>query len=683
MLRDMLSYVGLQSLVSEGDGPSPPILSSGAPTSSGCQDPENGGVLSSFSSCGRSMSCAPPHVQKLLQAHQARGGPSIRIVIRGARRTGKSSLLTRMQGGGGELWSSMYHPTQAIQPGVFLWRPRAVAPSNSSCLGDRGDGGAASSSSALCETRVELWDVVDRGTPNPVFHGAHHEAAGGGGQSLQHLTSSTTSSSASVMMPTDASTIDVYRGAHGVVFLYDATSRDTFDHVLEALPRVPKHLPVAICGNFWDLVHADKERLEVDEKDVEKLLRVTAHRAVTPLFASFIAAVVSQPQSSSSRSSNNNNNNNNKTPPAALSSFVVDPVHIQLSVKDGFGLTPLHRFTGVCAAFAKAMELDAAIRIGYGRVASAAEDLNKLNDEQKYDEFLQWRADAEARRLLEESQKQHQQQQQQHHQPSADWEEAQDAPDPLKNSNNDRVTVGRNRKYQDSSIRSGGRAKRPTSAVAAAGGASSDTHQTTAPSAMSRLSKTQQQAAMVVATSVTFGDAIASSFFDGCDDEIHDRAGTKSERRRVASSDDDDSDVVVEAVLLPVGAAVQARISDSSEKRKKTSTSERKARILEQLAAQSIIDRGVDLIPITATHLSSSSRSQHPPIDATVVSALTQSFEDHFAAARVDADSGDDGDEVADEEVHQQKRSQYERSGGGGDAHDGGRGVGYGSHSTK
>ncbi|CUG93687.1 WD40 repeat-containing protein, putative, partial [Bodo saltans] len=66
-----------------------------------------------------------------------------------------------------------------------------------------------------------------------------------------------------------------------------ATSRDTFDHVLEALPRVPRHLPIAVCGNFWDLVHEDKERLEVDEKDVEKLLKLVAHRAVTPLFASF------------------------------------------------------------------------------------------------------------------------------------------------------------------------------------------------------------------------------------------------------------------------------------------------------------------------------------------------------------------------------------------------------------
>ncbi|CUE94914.1 GTP-binding protein (Parf), putative [Bodo saltans] len=739
MLRDMLSYVGLQGLVGDEEGPS--ILDGRQITSSsGAQDNGNSSsgapfTSSSFSSCGRSVSCAPPHIQKLLQQHQARGGPSIRLVIRGARRTGKSSLLSRMQGGGSEKWSSTYYPTQAIQPGVFLWRPRQVSvaaqPTSTSMEADGAaplpTRGQSSSSAGLCETRVELWDVVDRGTPNPVLSSSNSDPKTAGERCQQHSLQHLTSSAASVMMPTDASTIDVYRGAHGVVFLYDATSRDTFDHVLEALPRVPRHLPIAVCGNFWDLVHEDKERLEVDEKDVEKLLKLVAHRAVTPLFASFLAAANRSNQSTGGGA------HHSLPPPPALSSFVVDPVHIQLSVKDGFGLTPLHRFTGVCAAFAKAVELDASIQHAYGRVASAAEDLNALNEDQKYEEFLQWKADAEERKqkqylMFEENQRRRQQQQ---HDTTGRDEELQISSSPLPDSDEDNRSTTRSKKSQPQSLRSAGRAKRGSAAAAAAvrqaereGGVaqSKDNRATNKPQLQSQsqpATSASASASAVTLASMTFGDAIAPSFFDGADFDEPPRPlssapdnNNKSRNRKHSSSDDDDEDhnslrtnehVVAATTTTTSGAtapplkAVNARIAATAVR---MATNERKARIMEQLAAQNIDVACSTVSPPTANGVvgkrngssnasfpsTSTSLSPQQIIDATIVSALTQSFEDNFAAAAAaaavenDVPSGDEQVGVAVDVVIE--RTRYERNSGGEvAAQSAGRGSGYGSHS--
>lgn len=53
----------------------------------------------------------------------------------------------------------------------------------------------------------------------------------------------------------DAEFVDVYKGAHGVVFLFDVTKQWTFDYVTREMAKVPRNLPVLILGNFIDKAH--------------------------------------------------------------------------------------------------------------------------------------------------------------------------------------------------------------------------------------------------------------------------------------------------------------------------------------------------------------------------------------------------------------------------------------------
>jgi len=51
----------------------------------------------------------------------------------------------------------------------------------------------------------------------------------------------------------DAEHIDVYKGAHAVVVLFDLSRRPTWDYVRTVLPDVPAKLPVLLLGNFRDV----------------------------------------------------------------------------------------------------------------------------------------------------------------------------------------------------------------------------------------------------------------------------------------------------------------------------------------------------------------------------------------------------------------------------------------------
>lgn len=561
MLRDVLAFVGLQSAVA----------ANGDVTSSDACPPRAYANGQGSTSC---ISCAPPHMQKLLQEHQANGGPSIRLVIRGARRTGKSTLLSRMQGAG--VSSSAYHPTQAIQPGVFLWRPRS-SPTDDASSG-------AYPPATLSETRVELWDVVDHGSParfpTPDSTANSSSSSGSISAALRSMLS----------LPTDATTVDVYRGAHGVILMYDVTSRDSFDYVLDALPRIPQHLPVAICGNFWDLVHTDGTKREVDERAVEQCL-AAAHRAATPLFASFIAAAQGARGSCGV--------------PVALSSFTVDPVHIHLSTKDGFGLTPLHRFTGLCAAFSKAIEADNAVRACYGRVASASQNLQTINDSQNYDEFLQWRTDAEARRrqdalgTLPQKQIQY-----------------------LSGGGDVTTTTGDDSANKcKGSIRSAGRAKqRNPSQTQRAKLNTVATDETRRSS--SNVAEQQQMGA-----GLDIGGTIDASFFEHIDDSherLEQRNSLKDPRVTGEEGTSSGEEETPESSSPPGSGGASVRPPQRSFQ---LSAQERKMRVLEQLAAQSIIHASSHAPEDTG------GKKRAVVIDTATIHALTHCLEENFSTA--------------------------------------------------
>jgi hypothetical protein len=41
--------------------------------------------------------------------------------------------------------------------------------------------------------------------------------------------------------------VDVYKGTHGVVFIFDVTKMWTFEYIDRELPKVPAHIPGKKC----------------------------------------------------------------------------------------------------------------------------------------------------------------------------------------------------------------------------------------------------------------------------------------------------------------------------------------------------------------------------------------------------------------------------------------------------
>lgn len=54
------------------------------------------------------------------------------------------------------------------------------------------------------------------------------------------------------VMGLDATTVNVYRNAHGAIFLFDTTKPWTFDYVNSELEKVPESMAVLVLGNFCD-----------------------------------------------------------------------------------------------------------------------------------------------------------------------------------------------------------------------------------------------------------------------------------------------------------------------------------------------------------------------------------------------------------------------------------------------
>ncbi len=117
----------------------------------------------------------------------------MKIVIRGARRAGKSALFAALQG---LAYAAAYAPTEdAIKAANIAWAYKT----------------------ADDLVKVEVWDVVDEG-----------RRASPGGPCA------------------DAAFLDVYKGTHGAVFVFDVTARPTFAYVQRELARVPADIPVLV-----------------------------------------------------------------------------------------------------------------------------------------------------------------------------------------------------------------------------------------------------------------------------------------------------------------------------------------------------------------------------------------------------------------------------------------------------
>ncbi|CAH8666768.1 unnamed protein product [Schistosoma curassoni] len=165
---------------------------------------------------------------------------NMKIVIRGDRNVGKSALLSRLKG---EQFKEEYIPSNEIQLANIHWNHQ-------------------NSQSVI---KVEVWDVVDKGKPrssaskglkffNKLTKGQHVINIGGQAGNIEPCL--------------DASFINVYKGAHGVILMMDMTKSSTFEYVCRELVQIPPKLPILIMSNFHDI----QEQRKITEEQVQMFL---------------------------------------------------------------------------------------------------------------------------------------------------------------------------------------------------------------------------------------------------------------------------------------------------------------------------------------------------------------------------------------------------------------------------
>ncbi|KEG13049.1 putative small G-protein [Trypanosoma grayi] len=191
-------------------------------------------------------------IRGLLQRSSSAGSPSIwpvhpdvqreiqegthlnmKAVVRGMRRTGKSTIVSRLCG---YSFPADYAPSPEISAGTIFYRDHT----------GRTGGGA----------KVELWDVVDEG----------FRRAPQGSMTLPSVLA-------------DARSIDVYRNCHLAAFVIDRTRKETLEYAVREAGHVPPTTCVLFILNFHD---APKETHVVLDRDVDAACKAL-RRTTTPM----------------------------------------------------------------------------------------------------------------------------------------------------------------------------------------------------------------------------------------------------------------------------------------------------------------------------------------------------------------------------------------------------------------
>ncbi|XP_068594494.1 rab-like protein 6 [Brachionichthys hirsutus] len=168
----------------------------------------------------------PAGLQSMNQSLQRRFAKGVqynmKIVIRGDRNTGKSTLWHRLQG---KKFVEEYLPTQEIQATSIHWNYKTTDD----------------------VVKVEVWDVVDKGHKGPVPEGVGKGKRRGDNLKLENEPQESDD------VALDAEFLDVYKNCNGIILMFDITKQWTFNYILRELPKVPTHVPVCVLGNYRDM----------------------------------------------------------------------------------------------------------------------------------------------------------------------------------------------------------------------------------------------------------------------------------------------------------------------------------------------------------------------------------------------------------------------------------------------
>eukprot|EP00013_Stygamoeba_regulata_P003582 CAMPEP_0177639174 /NCGR_PEP_ID=MMETSP0447-20121125/5882_1 /TAXON_ID=0 /ORGANISM="Stygamoeba regulata, Strain BSH-02190019" /LENGTH=920 /DNA_ID=CAMNT_0019141187 /DNA_START=149 /DNA_END=2911 /DNA_ORIENTATION=+ len=239
---------------------------------------------------------------------------NMRVIIRGARQSGKSSLFRLLED---KPFVAEYHPTPAIDATQVNWiyKMRDLA------------------------AKLELWDIVDRAKDAP----QDPNSLSGSLPALPDLSATQPSampSGAHRLSQLDARLVDVYKGAHAVVFMHDPCKLTSFEYVRKHAPLVPRHCGILICSNFRD---REKNRIH-STQDVRK----------------FTAQLCAQGFMASS---------------------------LECSMQNSFGLDGIRAFLNLVLLNLQRQHLEAQLTANRSEMKLAREELQLISAEQSYESF--------------------------------------------------------------------------------------------------------------------------------------------------------------------------------------------------------------------------------------------------------------------------------------------------------